>query len=61
MIATFLDAPLIAKVGIVVGTLVVLPLIALLLWAYLWPVDLDDADDFCADELPPCLKENPHD
>lgn len=52
MIALFLESHPLVQIAFVVGVLVVAGLIGLLVWAY-WPVDLDDADEFCADELPP--------
>lgn len=62
MIALFLESHPLVQVAFVVGALVVLFLAGLLVWAF-WPINPDRLccdDECCADELPPCLKEFPH-
>ena len=56
MIALFLESHPLVQIAFVVGTLVVLFLAGLLVWAYLWPLgEIDCQRECCGDEprVPP--------
>lgn len=59
MIELFLESHLVVQIAFVVGTLVVVFLAGLLVWAWWWPVE-DETDEYGADDLPPCMKEHFH-
>lgn len=61
MIALFLESHPVVQIAFVVGTLVVLFVAVLLVWAYLWPLGESDPCECCADDVHPCMKEFPND
>jgi hypothetical protein len=61
VIALFLDSHPVVQIAFVVGTLVVVFLAGLLVWAYLWPLGDECQRECCAEvDAPPSFKEFPH-